>query len=224
MIISGCKKNDDNSNPTPSPGTITDIDGNVYRTVTIGNQIWMAENLKTTKYIDGTSIPLVTDSALWVNLLTPGFCWYNNDTATYKNTYGALYNWYAVNTGKIAPKGWHVPTDGEWNIMEKYLDNTVDTTATGMVGTDIGGKLKETGTTHWESPNTGATNMSGFTALPGGYRAGTFFGIGSNGCWWSATASDATNAWDRYFSHDYANVDRGSYGKVDGYSVRCIKD
>ena len=219
---SSCKKDE---NPTPIP-TVTDIDGNVYHTVTIGTQVWMVENLKTTKHRDGSAIPNITDSAAWGNLTTGAYCDYSN-TPGNSTTYGRLYNWYVVNDSRnIAPIGWHVPTDGEWNIMEKNLDNTVDTTATSWVGTDIGSKVKETGTAHWASPNSGATNSSGFTALPGGYRNGngTFDGIGSNGCFWSATASNATNAWDRYLGYDYAKVDRGSYAKIDGYSVRCLKD
>ena len=155
--------------------TVVDIDGNVYHTVTIGTQVWMVENLKTTKYNDGTAIPLVTDSAAWDELTTPGYCWYNNDSATYKNPYGALYNWYAVSTGKLAPTGWHVPTDSEWAVLTTYVGNTY------YGGLDsAGGALKSTDKTYWLSPNTGATNSSGFSALPGGFRdyVGTFYSIG----------------------------------------------
>ena len=120
-------------------GNVTDDDGNVYHSVTIGTQVWMVENLKTTKYNDGTSIPLVTDATDWHNLLTPGYCWNNNDEATYKATYGALYNWYTVNTGNLCPTGWHVPGDAEWTTLTTYLG-----------GEDVaGGKLKEVGITHW---------------------------------------------------------------------------
>ncbi|MFZ4572381.1 MAG: fibrobacter succinogenes major paralogous domain-containing protein [Bacteroidales bacterium] len=120
LILSSCSKNTD-GNPAPIPGTTTDVDGNLYHSVTIGTQVWMDENLKTTKYNDGSSIPLVTDSIAWINMTTPGYCWYHNNAAAYKNTYGALYNWYAVNTGKLAPTGWHVPTDAEWTILVAYL-------------------------------------------------------------------------------------------------------
>ena len=113
MLVS-CSKKDD---PNNTVNTVTDKDDNVYHTVTIGTQTWMAENLKTTKYNDGTAIPLVTDSTAWTSLLTPAYCWYNYDATTYKNTYGALYNWYAVNTGKLAPIGWHVATDAEWTTL-----------------------------------------------------------------------------------------------------------
>ena len=214
LILSySCKKKDDNSNPT---GTISNIDGNVYHSVTIGTQIWMLENLKTTKYNNGTSIPLVTDSAAWSNLDTPGYCWYNNDAAN-KNTYGALYNWYTVNTGILAPTGWHVPTDAEWTILTTYLG-----------GESIaGGKLKETGSTHWRSPNAGATNESGFTALPGGHRDinGAFNVIGDDGYWWSVTEYSTTGkVWYRNMDYNYAGVVPVSNNKKNGHSVRCVKN
>ncbi|MDD3281432.1 MAG: fibrobacter succinogenes major paralogous domain-containing protein [Bacteroidales bacterium] len=182
-------------------GTMTDIDGNTYKTVTIGTQTWMAENLKVTKYNDGTAIPNVTD--------------YDNDPSKVA-TYGRLYNWHAVNTGKLCPTGWHVPTNAEWAKLSEYLG-----------GDEVaGGKLKETGTTHWHSPNTGATNESGFTALPGGYRFdnGTFNNIGYYGLWWSSTESNSDIAY--YWGLDYDNDDLSSnnYYKVDGFSVRCVRD
>ncbi len=151
FIFSGCKK--DNENPvTPAAGTVTDNDGNVYHTVAIGKQVWMAEDLKTTKYNDGTPIPLVTDGTAWVNLNTPGCCWYNNDADTYKATYGALYNWYAVNTGKLAPAGWRVASDADWKTLEMSLGMTqTQADSTDYRGTDEGGKLKESGTMHWHA-------------------------------------------------------------------------
>ena len=147
------------STATLSGGTVVDIDGNVYNTVTIGTQVWMVENLKTTKYRNGDAIPNVTGNASWVALSTGAYCWYNNDAATYKATYGALYNWYAVGDSRnIAPSGWHVATDSEWTTLSTFLG-----------GESIAGdKLKEIGTSHWLSPNTGATNSNGFTAFPGG--------------------------------------------------------
>jgi len=196
--------------------TVTDYDGNVYPTVTIGTQTWMAENLKTTKYNDGTAIPLVTNSTEWSNLTTPGYCWYNNDEASYKNTYGALYNWYTVNTEKLCPTGWHVPTDSEWVTLTDYLGGI----------SVAGGKLKETGTTHWKNPNTGATNESGFTALPGGYRSndGAFDDVGYYGSWWSSTEYSTTNAYSRRLYYNYAYFYRLYYNKKLGYSVRCVRD
>jgi uncharacterized protein (TIGR02145 family) len=195
---------------------LKDADGNVYTTITIGTQVWMVENLKTTKYNDGTAIPLVSDAGAWAVLNAPGYCWYNNDEAANKATYGALYHWLTGNTGKLCPTGWHVPTDSEWTTLTDYLG-----------GESISGsKLKEAGTIHWLSPNTGATNESGFTALPGGFRAidGTFNNIGSNGYWDSSTEYNASNRYGREMHNDGSDVIRGPYGKRRGLSVRCLKD
>ena len=195
--------------------TVKDNDGNVYKTVTIGTQVWMAENLKTTKYNDGTAIPLVTEDKAWDALTTPAYCWYKNDATVNKNTYGALYNWYTVGTNKLCPKGWHVPTDAEWTTLTTYLGGE----------SVAGGKLKETGTTHWESPNTGATNESGFKALSGGDREfGVFSYIGYSGYWWSATEINATEARYRSMNYHNGNVKRNSIFKKIGYSVRCLRD
>jgi uncharacterized protein (TIGR02145 family) len=200
------------------PATFTDFDGNVYHAVVIGTQTWMVENLKTTKYRNGDQIPNVTVNTSWQGLTTGAYCWYNNDAATFKATYGALYNWYSVaDSRNIAPTGWHVPTDAEWTTLTDYLGGT----------TIAGGKLKETGTAHWRTPNTDATNSSGFTALPGGgrtYNAGTFLGVGNNGYWWSSTASDATDAWNRYLYYSWANASRYDNWRQNGFSVRCVRD
>jgi uncharacterized protein (TIGR02145 family) len=203
-------------NPDLTYGSVSDNDGNTYKTILIGTQTWMAENLKTTKYNDGTTIPLVTVNSAWAALITPGYCWYDNDAATYKATYGALYNWYTVNTGKLCPTGWHVPTDAEWTTL-----------TTSLGGESVAsGKLKETGITHWLSPNTGATNESGFTALPGGDRSysGTFSHIGIYGSWWSSTEYGTYYAWFRYVYYDDGGVHRYYGYKQDGFSVRCLKD
>jgi len=196
--------------------TVSDIDGNVYHTVTIGTQVWMVENLKTTKYNDGTAIPLVTDGTAWSNLTTPGYCWYNNDAATYKTTYGALYNWYAVHTEKLCPTGWHVPTDGELTTLTDFLGGELI----------AGGKMKETGTTHWLSPNTGATNESGFTAVPTGvrYGGGGFDGIGSWCQMWSSFEYSTIYAWYRSLVYNGSNVVRNYGYKTAGYPVRCLRD
>ena len=201
-------------NFTTTSITVTDIDGNVYNTLTIGTQVWMKENLKTTKYRDGISIPLVTDATAWSNLSTPGYCWYNNDATNYKATYGAIYNWYTVTTGKLCPIGWHVPSDAEWTTLTTYLGGE----------SVAAGKMKETGTTHWTSPNTGTTNESGFTALPGGHYNGAFYFIGNDGYWWSTTEYSATDAWNLHLYHNVNNVFRESSNKKIGFSVRCIKD
>jgi uncharacterized protein (TIGR02145 family) len=208
------------------PATVSDYDGNVYNTVQIGNQCWMKENLKTTKYNNGTDIPLVTDNIEWGNLTTPGYCWYDNAEASYKKTYGALYNWYTVSTGNLCPTGWHVPTDGEWKQLEMYLGmSQSDADTFGCIrGTDEGGKLKETGTTHWASPNTGATNETGFTALPGGQcEEGYFDGIGIKGRWWSSSESSQASAWRRSLTEQNSTIYRTSHNKKNGYSVRCLR-
>ncbi len=210
ILTTNCEKKEDPSD------TMTDRDGNVYTSVTIGTQVWMVENLKTTKYNDGTDIPLVTDDTEWANLNTPGYCWYNNDAATYKNPYGALYNWYAVSTGKLCPTGWHVPTDAEWTTLTTYLGGE----------SVAGGKLKELGTTHWTTPNTGATNETGFAALPGGYiyYDGTFDFIGNIGGWWSATEYYPPSAHARGMYYDLSDVYSLYNSKEIGYSIRCLKD
>lgn len=212
IITSNCRQDDDDSNNS----TVKDIDGNIYHTVTIGTQVWMAENLKVTKYNDGTAIPNVTNGTTWANLTTGAYCWYNNEINN-KSSYGALYNWYAVNTAKLCPAGWHVPSDAEWTTLTTYLG-----------GEDIaGGKMKETGTTHWEFPNTGATNGSGFSALPGAYRFynGYFNDVGYTGYWWSATeSSTTTSAWYRDLSYIYSSVYRYYINKELGFSVRCVCD
>ena len=196
---------------------VQDIDGNNYITVTIGSQIWMAENLRTTKYNDGIAIPLVTDNTTWANLTTPAFCWYNNDAKTNGSTYGALYNWYSVNTKKLCPTGWHVPSDIEWTTLTNYLGGTAV----------AGGKLKEAGVTHWLSPNLGATNESGFTALPAGNRYptnGGFVFMGEHGSWWTSTQYSST-VYHRGLMYNYIDVYSNSAGQYTaGYSVRCIKN
>jgi len=214
LLTSSCKKADDNNNPA----TVTDIDGNVYHTVTIGTQVWLAENLKTTKFNDGSSIPLLTKNAARTDLTTPEYWWYNNDSATYDNPYGKLYNWYAVNDGRdLCPTGWHVPTDAEWTTLTDYLGGL----------TVAGGKLKETGFIHWSNGNVGATNESGFTALPGGDRDinGSFNRIGLNGRWWSSSMYGSTGkAWYREMGGNHAGVIQANSSPDDGYSVRCIGD
>jgi uncharacterized protein (TIGR02145 family) len=198
----------------------TDNDNNNYTIVKIGLQTWMAENLKTTRYRDSTGIPLVTDNATWGNLTSPGYCWYENDSVNNKNSYGALYNWYTVNTGKLAPEGWHVPTDAEWTLLTNFLG-----------GASIaGGKMKSTGTLQsdsglWNEPNTGATNNSGFTANPGGYRyfSGSFNFINENAYFWSSSKSIGQNAWSPILYYNFKNVLRGKSLYSYGFSVRCVK-
>ncbi|MEN6361028.1 MAG: fibrobacter succinogenes major paralogous domain-containing protein [Bacteroidales bacterium] len=214
-----------------NPVTVTDIDDNVYHTVTIGTQVWMVENLKTTKYNDGTSIPLVSDGTAWSNLAIPGYCFYNNDAAN-KSTYGALYNWFTVNTNKLAPTGWHVPTDAEWTTLENYL------IANGFNydGTTTGNKIAKSmaATSIWStSINTGTighdltkNNSSGFTGFPGGFRTfnGAFGDVSYGGYWWSSTESSAGNAWIRILYYYDSNVYRLDNGEKYGFSVRCLQN
>lgn len=195
--------------------TSKDLDGNTYKTIKIGNQTWMAENLKTTKFNDGAAIPLVKDNAAWLGLNAPAYCWYDNDS-TNKNTYGALYNGYAVNTGKLCPTGWHVSSDAEWSELITYLG-----------GENIaGGKLKEKGTRHWSSTNPGATNESGFTALPGGsrYSNGFYFTMKNLGYWWTSIEGKTLNGWYRSIYNRNSVVSRNYYDLTNGFSVRCVKD
>jgi uncharacterized protein (TIGR02145 family) len=194
---------------------IYDIDGNGYYTVTIGTQVWMAENLKTTKYRDGTAIPNVTDGTTWGGLTTGAYCWYDNDIAN-KDEYGALYNWYTVNTGKLCPTGWNVPTKSGWTILTDYLGGAYIT---------AGRDMKETGHTHWSCLSPIATNSSGFTGLPGGYRSDDYFDtIGNAGDWWSSTEYNTTEAWILDMDCDVSYVSIASFNKSYGFSVRCIKD
>jgi uncharacterized protein (TIGR02145 family) len=214
MLTNSCKRPKFNSGLTY--GTITDQNGNVYKTITIGTQTWMAENLRTTKFNDGTDIPLVKDKNTWSNLKTSGCCFYNNNPIN-KSTYGVLYNWYTVNTGKLCPTGWHVPTNDEWQTLIDYLGGKIM----------AGGKLKEASMRHWDKPNTSATNESGFTGLPGGVRygdSGTFVFVGEFGYWWSSERYDTYNAWyvDLYYEN---SLFLDSYGnKNTGFSVRCVRD
>jgi len=197
-------------NPGLTYGSITDIDGNSYKTIQIGTQTWMAENLKTTSLTDGTAVPFILDATTWSKMTTPGYTWYNGDSLAY----GAMYNWHAVKTGRLCPDGWHVPTDAEWTVLTSYLgDLSVS-----------GGKLKETGTLHWNTPNNGATNETGFTALPGGYRDyfGIFGSIKRIGYWWSSSEATSSDAWFRGMHFNYINADRSSSNKKSGFSVRCI--
>jgi len=212
LILIGvcCKKDDDNSN------TITDIDGNVYRTVAIGNQIWMAGNLKVTKYRNGDPIQFVTDNSGWANLTTGGYSFYNNkdDTAA---TYGNLYNWRSVTDSRnICPAGWHIPDDSEFQALVDELG-----------GEDVaGGKMKEMGFAHWSNPNTGATNESGFNAIPGGIRGsnGSFNFMGLSCNFWSSDDYSAANANFLYLLNTDAKALSSNFNKLAGLSVRCIKD
>lgn len=227
-----CGKDKATNSDSTGDTTVTDIDGNVYQTVTIGTQVWMAENLKVIHYRNGDTIPNVTSTSDWGYLTTGAYCNYENDAGNVA-TYGRLYNWYAVDDSRnIAPGGWHVPSDEEWKQLEMYLGmSQSDADDVGYRGTYEGGKMKATGnkeggTGLWYSPNTGATNESGFTALPAGYRSinGDFGDLGFNVYFWSSTEYDSDDAWSRNLYYYYAQVDRSYYLKKCGFSVRCVRD
>jgi uncharacterized protein (TIGR02145 family) len=197
------------------PSTVTDIDGNVYRTVAIGSQVWMAENLKVTRYRNGDPIPNVVSKIQWSSMKSGAYCSYNNDSTT--TNYGHLYNWYAATDERhIAPQGWHVASDKEFKTLTKFLGGE----------SSAGSNLKESGTSHWHSPNPNAVNKYGFSALPSGYRNnydGTFELLGLNGFWWSISKKD-TLAWIRNMSFNDSGIFRNYMDKATGVSIRCVKD
>jgi uncharacterized protein (TIGR02145 family) len=207
-LLPGCEKEEKDI-------TVRDIDGNVYNTVTIGTQVWMQENLRTTTLNDGTPIPMVTDPTTWGDLTTPAYCWYDDDEDAYKEEYGGLYNWYTVNTSELCPDGWHVPARAEWDTLISHLG-----------GEDIaGGKLRETGIAHWKSPNEWATNQSGFAAFAGGAMVpgGVSRYMGTDAFYWSATEYDDRYAWIYRLSRE-PGITVYHPLKTAGSSVRCIKD
>jgi uncharacterized protein (TIGR02145 family) len=211
-------------NSSISYGSVSDIESNVYKTVTIGTQTWMAENLKSTKYNDGTAIPLVTDNATWAGSNSPAYCWYDNDAPTYKAAYGALYNWFVISRASngnknVCPVGWHLPGDDEWIILTDFL---------GGLNT-AGGKMKEAGTAHWKSPNTGATNESGFTAIPAGLRYfdnGKFDRLGMSTDIRGSSKIINSGYWKRGLYYQTTNVfyDDGYTNQQYGLSIRCLKN
>ncbi|MCP4044899.1 MAG: hypothetical protein GY732_02780, partial [Gammaproteobacteria bacterium] len=185
--------------------------------LTICCQSWMTTNLDVDSYRNGDTIPHVTDPAVWAALTTGAYCYYNNDSATHAAVYGKLYNWYAVNDPRgLAPEGWHVPTHFEWTTLTDCLGGA----------SVAGGPMKEIGTTHWTSPNTDATNYSGFTGLPGGARgtSGSFGTIGNYGTWWSSSEYSAGDAWARYLGYGTGGVAVYDSNKRSGFSVRCLRD
>jgi len=231
IVFFSCKKESDDEltssintvvfNPNVSYGSMTDQEGNVYKTVSIGTQTWMAENLRTSKYNDGTDIPKIVDDKEWANLTTGAYCnLLNIENTEIIAIFGHYYNWYAVNTSKLAPKGWHVPTDADWTKLFDYLGGQY------IAGT----KLKETGTNHWSGSNNESTNETGFTALPGGERyisyigTGEFGGGAATGCWWSATECTTDLSWAQVMYNSDAIVYHLGTDKPNGLSVRLVKD
>jgi uncharacterized protein (TIGR02145 family) len=211
---------------------LTDPDGNVYPTIKIGNQVWTVENLRSTRYNDGTPIALVAAGSDWERT-SPAYCWYDNEPSN-KEKYGALYNWFAIGTGKLAPRGWHVPTDVEWSQLAEYLvanGYNWDRTSTGTVEDNKIGKSLAAKTDWYSDSVPGSigndlskNDRSGFSGLPGGCRdrEGDFNNEGLNGRWWSATERDATDAWDR--SLRFGSLFRNHLSKRNGFSVRLVQD
>ncbi len=202
----------------PNCPPVIDIDGNGYDTVTIGTQVWMAENLKVTHYLNGDPIPNVTDAATWASFGAGAFCNYNNDVNTV-SVYGRLYNWHAVSDSRgLAPAGWHVASEAEWQTLIDYLGGAAV----------AGGRVKEIGTTHWSAPNLGATNESGFSALPSGLRyiGGTFYGIYTEAGFWSSTetSSGSIDAWYHGLGYNDGALWGANHDKQIGFSIRCVKD
>ena len=210
LILMSCS-----TSPNNNGGSTTAVI-NTGSTVKIRSQVWMTKNLDVTTYRNGDAIPQVTDPTQWGNLTSGAWCYYNNDPAM-GAIYGKLYNWYAVNDIRgLAPTGYHVPSDAEWTTLETCLG-----------GLEVaGGAMKEAGLMHWQSPNTGATNSSGFAGLPGGSRVnnGAFIYVGDDGLWWSSTEFDTSEAWLRHLGYDLSSVLRDGYSKTNGFSVRCLRD
>ena len=217
--------------PDPTkPAFIDKRDNQIYTEVTIGKQIWMGENLRATVFNDGTPIPMVKGTDDWANTITPAYCYFDNRKSAYRNIYGPLYNWFAVNTGKLCPTGWHVPTNAEWDTLRHFLDPGVDSVFSNHK--DVAGlKMKEPGNAHWFNSDTiTGTNESGFKALPAGCRTvyGVFFDIGADAGWWSSTAdnfspTDAVSYEIRERDGSNKLENFPSYKKF-GFSIRCIKD
>ena len=210
LFYTGCKKDPKAVDP------VTDIEGNTYKTIKIGDQLWMSENLRTTRFNDGADIPLTKDDDSWHNLKSSGYCWYNNDEASFKDPYGALYNAYTVASWKLCPSGWHVPSIDEWRTLRDFLGDS----------SKAGGKLKESVTVHWISPNKGADNRTGFTGLPSGIRyfEGTFASVLSFSGMWSATEASDEEEWYIGLYYAEAGLITDHRSKNYGLSVRCLKD
>jgi uncharacterized protein (TIGR02145 family) len=208
----------DNSTGFTTAGLV-DIDGNAYRTVVIGTQTWMAENLKVTKYRNGDNITHITTNSDWVND-TDGAYGYYDDNTTLRDTYGMLYNWYAVdNSSGLCPEGWQVPTSAEFTVLYDYLEN---------IDSKVGGQLKETGTDHWQIEYSGTSNSSGFTGLPAGnrdYNYGTYWDLGNNTFFWTSDSHNFSNAKYRILYYNSSTLFLLSNNRKQyGFSVRCLED
>jgi uncharacterized protein (TIGR02145 family) len=236
MLTNGCKKKDETVAPEPTPistttpatmitGTMSDIDNNVYHTVTIGTQVWMSENLKVTKYRNGDPIPNVTDNTQWGIITTGAYCNYYHNVSNV-STYGRLYNWYAVNDSRmIAPIGWHIPSDAEWTTLTNYINSVNSGINLGKAMASKSGWTNST-TAGKVGNDQASNNSSGFTALPAGYHSkdGNFYYLQEMGNFWSSTESDIDKAYLRSIYYDGSGVTRTNAFKQFGYSIRCVKD
>jgi uncharacterized protein (TIGR02145 family) len=216
-INSQCKRTHNN--------TVKDIDGNIYKTDLIGNFWWMTENLKSTRFNDGSIIPCIKDQSIWLRSDSFAYCYYQNNES-YADTLGFLYNWYAVNSGKLCPNGWRVPTDNEWRQIEGSADTKYGIgdsiwNKTGLRGFDAGQRLRSV--KGWRNGVTGTDNL-GFSALPGGERLSRFYGGGSSGFWWTSTEASTSSAYYRSLIYSFELVARDTHPKRMGFSVRCIKN
>ena len=219
LLTFSCRKENGNLQSSVSDNDASYIDAGKYAVVSIGNQKWMLKNLDVTHYRNGDRIPQVKDPTQWANLTTGAWCWYNNDSA-FGAIYGRLYNWYAVNDPRgLAPTGWHISSNEEWDTLSLFLANRV------------GGQLKDTGTIEagtglWYAPNSGATNESGFTGLPGGYHGtdGVFYAMGYSGYWWNSAEYGTLNAWYSTVHYTNRKLVNAYAAKGVGLSVRCIKN
>ena len=245
LAIGGCKSTVEPErtqfNSNLSYGTMTDVEGNTYKTITIGTQTWMAENLRTSKYRDGTAIPNVEDTTTWKTTKLGAWCYYGNDVAK-GAIYGKLYNWHTVvDTHKLAPEGWHIPTTAEWTTLQKYVDtltNVLSSKAANINDSLVKKSITKalSSQSKWIScPTLGAignnpyvNNQTGFSALPGGnrYLNGSFNLLDSDGFWWTVTSASATAvvATYRNFSYSFSGIYNYTDSKQNGYSVRCVKD
>lgn len=204
--------------PMNFSGAVRDTDQNIYKVVTLGTQKWMAENLRTTRLNDGIELPLVTSNVDWASLSTPGYCWYSNvaSNSQIAGICGALYNWYAINTGNLCPTGWHIPQEHDFQVLIEYLGGEAI----------AGGKMKESGTKNWNLPNTGASNISGLTVLPAGFREhdGAFIGIANAALFWTSKDVSSDEGSLLMMVYNSMIVAADSHNKNAGISIRCVKD
>jgi len=215
VFVSSCSKEDKEMDVFNLLETVTDIEGNRYRIIKIYNQTWFAENLKTTTFNDGTPINDGTDADVWSQTDSAAYCWYSNNPNKYKDVYGALYNWHAVKSEKLCPQGWKVPDEENWQWLVDSLKGE----------NEAGGKMKHQGTMYWTADNTGATNSSGFRALPGGYRniISEYKNLRDYGFWWSASGQGDSSAWYHCLYYYSVKIYRNHTKRNMGFSVRCVK-